>query len=247
MKGHPLHLYPVSLKLLDTDPSTASATIAIPPRLPWQQLWMSVGAVLYALSGAYSAAKNLLSDPSTPHTTDRVSVDDDLRVVRMSYNSPLDVEMIVGFTTAFSLVWAVTSEAITTTIKLLEWIENKKDLQGKRKLHNLEVELKQLELEEEKAQMTQESLRQLPAAASGLADPQLTIINRLFFLGSILAGKETEIWTTSSFGEGWGSDHQSRQWNDETEIRYGPFERDEEGRIWFQPVGAPRIIGGYQD
>ena len=218
MKGYALHLYPISLALLDTDPVTARATVKVPPQLPWQQLWMSVGTTLYALSGAYCAAKDLLDDSSAPYAAERASADDDFRIVRMSYNSPLYVEMTVGSTAAFSLVRAVTSEAITTITKLLEWIENLKDLPGKSRLRNL-----------------------------ALADPQSTIIDRLFLFGSILGGEETEVWTTSSFGEGGDSDHESSQWNDETEPRYGPFDRDEEGRIWFRPAGPPHIIGGYQE
>jgi hypothetical protein len=217
MKGYPLHLYPVSLALLDTDPVTARATVKVPPQLPWQQLWMSVGTTFYALSGAYYAAKNLLDDSGAPYAAEFVSAGDDLHVVRMSYNSPLYVEMTIGSTAAFSLVRAVASEAICTIAKLLEWIESVTDLSGSSRLSNL-----------------------------ALADPQSALVDRLFLLGSILRGEETEVWTTSSFDEGGDSDHESRQWNDETEPGYGSFVRDEEGRIWFRPAGPSHIIGGGQ-
>jgi hypothetical protein len=242
MNGQLINLYPTTL--IDADRGTARVSIATPPKLPWQQLWMPVGVTLYALSGAYSTAKDLLGDPNNPHCTDVVSSDDDLRIARLSYNSPLDIELIVGFATAFSLVWAVSSGAVTTTIKLLEWIEKKKEFQGEHRLRDLEIKLKNLELESKQAQITQTaSTRQPQASSIDQVDPQLVIIEQLLFFGGILAGEHSEIWTPFS------SEH--REWsyqpylqNDKAEIRYGAFGRDTDGHIWFYPASAPHIIGG---
>ena len=243
MKEYPVHLYPVKLQLINGDHSNARMTIALPPTLPWWELWMSVGASLYALAQAYDAAKEFLSSSEETgrsaypwgdsfgdeyqygtfvrDTDGRIhfrpippirppspiiiggalasdELRDELRIVRLSYNSPIDIEMIVGFATAFSLVGAIATGAITTTIKLLEWREKKKELEDEDRRRDLEIELKRLELEEKKAQIAQTAATTRPSETPSLPEPQMVIVQKLFFYGDILAGKE-EVWMPSAY------------------------------------------------
>lgn len=233
MKEYPIRLYPAKLQLINGDHSNARMTIGLPPSLLWWELWMSVGASLYALSQAYDVAKDFLGSsqetsrsaylridsfddmfqsgtftrdsegrihfrPNLPTIIGETPANDELRIVRLSYNSPITIEMIVGFATAFSLVGAVATGAITTAIKLLEWKEKKKEFKDEDRRRKLEIELKRLELEEKKAQIAQTAEVARPSEMPGPLEPQMVVVKKLFFYGDMLAGKE-EVWMPSAY------------------------------------------------
>jgi hypothetical protein len=125
------------------------------------------------------------------------SQSDDLRIVRLHYGSPIDIDIIVGFATAFSLVGAVATGAITTVIKLLEWREKKKELEDEDRRRDLEIEKLRLELEEKKPGIGQPAITAQLPEATDLTKPQVFLVKQLFFYGSVLAGEE-EVWIDPS-------------------------------------------------
>jgi len=239
MEKYSIHLYPAELQLIQGGHSNARMTIPAPSMLPWWELWVSVGASLYALSLAYDTAKGFLglretSCPDYPWSdyshsgewqygsftrdkeTGRIyflplppphiiggassegdSQGDDLRIVRLHYNSPIDIDMIVGFATAFSLVSAVVTGAITTVVKLLEWGEKKKEREDEDLRRHLEIERLRLELQQKKAEISQPAETPKLSETLDLTKPQMVLVEQLFFYGNVLAGKE-EIWIDPS-------------------------------------------------
>jgi hypothetical protein len=129
----------------------------------------------------------------------RDTAGDELLIARLSYNSPIDIDLIVGFATAFSLVGAIATGAITTKLKLLEWREKKKQLEDEDRKRDLEIEKLRLELEEKRTQIAQP----VPVAQSPdvptLPEPQMVMVQRLFFYGDFLAGKHEQILVDPAF------------------------------------------------
>jgi hypothetical protein len=122
---------------------------------------------------------------------------DDLRIVRLRYNSPIDIDMIIGFATAFSLVGAIATGAVSTVIKLLEWREKRKELEDEDRRRDLEIEKLRLELEEKKAKIGGPATKPELPETLGLTRPEMVLVKHLFFYGNVLAGKE-EIWVDPS-------------------------------------------------
>jgi hypothetical protein len=105
--------------------------------------------------------------------------------------------MIVGFATAFSLVSAVVTGAITTVVKLLEWGEKKKEREDEDLRRHLEIERLRLELQQKKAEISQPAETPKLSETLDLTKPQMVLVEQLFFYGNVLAGKE-EIWIDPS-------------------------------------------------